>query len=213
MLTVGLLFGIIWTPNEAQTKAKEGGLVVVTDSEKWDAVVQCDNAYDNVFFYGVKTTGIFCRPSCKSKIPRQDNVLFFATSEDAIEYGLRPCKRCRPDLIEYMPMVETIEKAKLAMDTYFADREALTMKMKQLGMNQNYLIKSFGQQVGFSPVQYTNKLRIEKSKQILHSSNENILHVALASGFGSLSTFYERFKKQVGVTPKEYRRNSHGQKA
>ena len=185
----------------------------MTDIEKWDAVVQCNNVYDSVFFYGVKTTGIFCRPSCKSKIPRQENTLFFDTSQDAMKYGFRPCKRCRPDLIEYMPMVETVEKAKFAMDTYFADREALTMEIKQLGMNQNYLIKSFRQRVGLSPVQYTNKLRIEKSKQMLHGSNENILHIALASGFGSLSTFYESFKKQVGVTPKEYRSNRHGQKA
>jgi len=184
----------------------------VNHSEKWDAVLRCDNAYDNVFFYGVKTTGIFCRPSCKSKIPRQENVLFFDTSKDALKYGFRPCKRCRPDLSEYTPMAENVEKAKLAMDTYFADREALTLEMKQLGINQIYLLNSFRQQVGLSPVQYTNKLRIEKSKEMLQGSNENILNIALASGFGSLSTFYAIFKKQVGVTPKEFRKNSHGQK-
>lgn len=186
--------------------------MVLNNSEKWDAMVQCDNAYDNVFFYGVKTTGIFCRPSCKSKLPLQGNVMFFDKSADAVKYGLRPCKRCRPDLTQYKPMAESIEKAKLMMDTYYADRDVLALEMKQLGISQNYLTSLFRKQFGVSPVEYINKLRIEKSKELLHSTNINILHVALTCGCGSLSTFYEIFKKQVGVTPPKYRMNSRSEK-
>lgn len=186
--------------------------MLLTDNKKWDAVVHCVAEYDSVFFYGVKTTGIFCRPSCKSKLPLQENVLFFDRAEDAMGYGFRPCKRCRPDLIAYMPMAELIEKAKLVMDTYFADREALARQMKQLGISQNYLIRLFCQQFGVTPVQYINMLRITKSTELLYNTNIDILHVSLACGFGSLSVFYEKFKKQVGVTPKQYRENSLGEK-
>ena len=66
----------------------------------------------------------------------------------------------------------------------------------------------FRQQFGVTPVEYMNKLRIEKSKELLCSTNINILNIAMECGFGSLSTFYEIFKKQVSVTPKEYRKNS-----
>ncbi len=184
----------------------------MTDGEKWNAVIQCDKAYDDVFFYGVKTTGIFCRPSCKSKLPRQDHVLFFDRSEGALAAGFRPCKRCRPDLSEYMPMAEIVEQAKSVIDTCFADHEALTAKMSQLGISQNYLSGLFRRQLGLSPAEYRNKLRVEKSKELLYSTTIKVLPIALACGFTSLSAFYEIFKKLVGVTPREYRRNSKGAK-
>jgi AraC family transcriptional regulator of adaptative response / methylphosphotriester-DNA alkyltransferase methyltransferase len=63
----------------------------------WDATVSCDKEYDGAFFYAVKTTGIFCRPSCKSRVPNKDNVSFFLNASEAQKAGYRPCKRCRPD--------------------------------------------------------------------------------------------------------------------
>jgi len=73
--------------------------MALTDNEKWNSIVNCDSFYDGVFYYGVRTTGIFCRPSCKSKEPLKKNVVFFDRIEDAYSYGLRPCKRCRPDVL------------------------------------------------------------------------------------------------------------------
>ncbi len=69
----------------------------ISDTEKWQAVVNCDKGYDGLFFYGVTTTGIFCRPACRAKTPRRENVVFFGNAEQAIEAGFRPCKKCRPD--------------------------------------------------------------------------------------------------------------------
>ena len=68
----------------------------LTDNEMWKAVTSCDAALDEQFFYAVKTTGIYCRPSCKSRAPLRENVLYFETGEDACHAGFRPCKRCRP---------------------------------------------------------------------------------------------------------------------
>src|SRR5699024_9504338 len=64
----------------------------------WEAAISCDARYDGIFFYAVKTTGIFCRPSCKSRIPNKKNVSFFMNVAEAQDAGYRPCKRCRPDL-------------------------------------------------------------------------------------------------------------------
>lgn len=66
--------------------------------EMWKAVVDCDNRYDGKFLYAVKTVGVYCHPSCKSRTPLQKNTVFFASAEEAVKSGCRPCKRCRPDL-------------------------------------------------------------------------------------------------------------------
>lgn len=178
----------------------------LTDKEKWDAVVRCDSTYDGLFFYGVKTTGIFCRPSCKSKEPLRNNVEFFNGVEQAYGCGLRPCKRCRPDLLEFHPMLDIIEKAKDSFDTHFDDRDKLMAVIKELGISQNHLIYLFRQRFHRTPVEYINKLRVERAKERLSNTNLTILDIAMLCGFGSLSTFYELFKQQVGITPKEYRK-------
>ncbi|WP_442870390.1 Ada metal-binding domain-containing protein [Aneurinibacillus sp. Ricciae_BoGa-3] len=68
-------------------------------AEFWQAIVDCDQDYDGEFYYGVLTTGIFCRPSCKSRLPKINNVKLFQSIEDAENEGFRPCKRCRPQLL------------------------------------------------------------------------------------------------------------------
>jgi methylphosphotriester-DNA--protein-cysteine methyltransferase len=70
------------------------------DLQKWNAVQKGDPTFDGVFFYGVRSTGIYCRPSCRSKMPLRKNVEFFDSAEKAEERGFRPCKRCKPDLSE-----------------------------------------------------------------------------------------------------------------
>lgn len=176
----------------------------LTEDEKWKAVVGCDSKYDGVFYYAVKTTGIVCRPSCKSKEPKLHNVHFFDNLEDAHAMGFRPCKRCRPELIKFNPINDLAKKAKHIYDTFYTDRETLPLEISKLSISQNYLINIFHLQYNMTPVEYVNKLRIEKAKELLYENRYNILNIALQCGFGSLSTFYELFKKQVGMTPKEY---------
>ena len=179
---------------------------MLTDDEKWNAVVQCDSTYDCVFWYGVKTTGIFCRPSCKSKVPLRHNVEFFNEIQHACESGLRPCKRCRPDLVEFNPVLDVTEKVKFILDTWYDDRLQLAARLKELGISRNHLISLFRKQYQATPVEYCNKLRIEKAAQLIKESDGTILSIALLCGFGSLSTFYQFFKKHIGLTPQEYRK-------
>lgn len=186
--------------------------MALSEEGKWKAVITCNPVYDGAFFYGVKTTGIFCRPSCKSKNPRREHVAFFDTAEEARAWGLRPCKRCRPDLLEFRPQKELAEKLKQVYDSFYADQNRLEEEIGKLGISRNRLIQLFREQFGRTPVAYVNALRIRKSKELLSGTQDNILHIALQCGFGSLSTFYDLFKRSECMTPKEYRREA-GQKA
>lgn len=181
--------------------------MILKEDEKWQAVVECDECFDGQFFYGVKTTGIFCKPSCKSKTPLRSNVEFFDNGEAASSYGFRPCKRCRPDLLQYNPNIELIEKAKKIYDMYFYDSDKLRIELKKLGISQSHLSRLFQTQYGTTPMEYMNKLRINKAAILLSEANMNILNVANECGFGSLSAFYHRFKKSMGCTPSEYRKD------
>ncbi|MHB8076002.1 bifunctional transcriptional activator/DNA repair enzyme AdaA [Desulfosporosinus fructosivorans] len=175
------------------------------NEEKWKAALDCDPAYDGKFFYGVKTTGIFCRPSCKSKTPRRESVTFFNTAAEARDSGLRPCKRCRPDLLGFQPQKEIAEKIKAVYDLYSFDHNPLKEELKKLGLSRNRMSQLFHVQYGKTPVEYLNMLRIDKAKKLLADTQDKILQIALQSGFESLSTFYMQFRRMTSVSPKEYR--------
>ncbi|WP_083773434.1 helix-turn-helix transcriptional regulator [Desulfofarcimen acetoxidans] len=91
-------------------------------------------------------------------------------------------------------------------DNCFDNSNKLTLEIKQLHVSQNHLIRLFKQQFNITPIEYINKLRIKKATQLLSDAHMNVLNIALLCGFGSLSTFYECFKKYTGITPNEYRK-------
>jgi AraC family transcriptional regulator of adaptative response / methylphosphotriester-DNA alkyltransferase methyltransferase len=181
--------------------------VTISDDEKWEAVINCDKNYDGVFFYGVKTTEIFCRPSCKSKTPMRVNVVFFDDAAKAIESGFRPCKRCCPDEIVFQPDLELIKKAKELFDDNYTRHIDLAQISKQLGVSPNHLIKLFKLHCGLTPKQYIIKIRVAKAVKLLEQTHASIVEIAYAAGFKSLSSFYKCFKDQTGYTPSEYKRS------
>lgn len=184
--------------------------VRISDNEKWQAVISCNRNYDGRFFYGVKTTGIFCRPSCKSKTPVRDNVIFFDNAAKAMEFGLRPCKRCRPDKVVFEPELELMKKAKDIFDTEYDRQVDLSQISKQLGVSTNHLIKLFKQHNGLTPTQYIVYKRVEKAAELLIQTDINILEIAYITGFRSISNFYKCFKDQKGHTPNIYRESKGG---
>lgn len=173
--------------------------------EKWKAVIGNDSRYDGEFFYGVKTTRIFCRPSCKSKNPIKENVVFFSTAESAIKSGFRPCKRCRPDLIEYNPIINIARSMKEIYDKYYFDEELISFKLGELHIARSHLTRAFNKTFSLTPNAYINKIRIEKAKELLKASDKSITEISYDCGYKSLSTFYDNFKKVEGVSPMSYR--------
>ncbi|WP_181995728.1 methylphosphotriester-DNA--protein-cysteine methyltransferase family protein [Clostridium sp. AM58-1XD] len=140
--------------------------------EKWAAVISNDQRYDGRFFYGVKSTGIYCRPSCKSKNPSQKNVLFFDSREEAEFAGLRPCKICRPDLLSYDPAADMAEAVKDLIDRNFADRIALQDQLNSLGVSRRHLTELFERRFDMPPEQYMNQVRFSHAKSFEKPNNK-----------------------------------------
>jgi AraC family transcriptional regulator of adaptative response/methylated-DNA-[protein]-cysteine methyltransferase len=175
----------------------------VNDSKWWNAVITNDRSYDGKFFYGVKSTGIFCRPSCASKPPKPENVVSFESKEEAEKAGFRPCKRCRPDLIAYDPVTKLVDEAKAIIDCSFAERLELKEKLNALGITQRHLTELFEKRFDISPQQYIAQIRFRRAKELL-DAGERITDTAYAVGMESASSFATFFKKQGGMSPKEY---------
>jgi len=124
----------------------------------WEAVVQCDGRYDGFFYYAIKTTGIFCRPSCRSKTPKRENVEFFFSREEALRKGYKPCKRCRPDLQTsiYDPNREWIQEVKNLLETEFDKPWTLQRLSKRIGISPHHLQRLFKKETGVSPSAFSN---------------------------------------------------------
>lgn len=178
----------------------------MTSDKKWEAVINNDEKYDGIFFYAVKTTGIFCKPSCKSKMPKRKNVEYFDTKEKAYNANYRSCKRCRPDLLLYEPNKEIVEKIKKLADNYFSEKQVLQLEMKQIGLTSHRIVEIFKEQYGLTVNEYINKIRFEKAKILLENTDDEIIDIAYSVGFNSLSTFYRVFKKCSGQSPAVYKK-------
>ena len=175
------------------------------DPVKFAAVLNSDAAYDGKFFYAVKSTGIFCRPSCRSKAPRPENLEFFDTRDAATAAGYRPCKRCRPDLPDYAPYEDAAEALRQAIEVHFLDPEALALLLKTLGGRQAPVKAAFEARYGCLPAEMLRQRRLEiASHDLIHTSTP-ILKIALSSGFSSQSAFYDAFKKTYHMSPGKYR--------
>lgn len=177
-----------------------------TRQDKLAAVLSSDPAYDGQFFYAVKSTGIFCRPSCKSKNPKIENIDFFDTSDDAQRAGYRPCKRCRPDLLTYDPYKDNVEAICNAISTHLLEQETLASLMKALGARQDPVRSAFKKQHGCLPLELITQKRLSLAADGLLTTTKPILQIALDSGFSSQSAFYDAFKRTFHTSPGNYRK-------
>ncbi len=182
------------------------GISGMSFDEMYNAVLQNDESYDTVFFYAVKSTGIYCRPSCKSKAPKPENVEFFKTSDEARSAGYRPCKRCRSELLDYKPMKEIALKLKNLIDDMFADVKDLNTQMDKLGLSRKRMVEVFKDEYGVTPSGYVADLRYKEARRLLEQTDNEIIDVAYSVGFGSLSAFYKFFKERADMSPAAYRK-------
>ena len=178
----------------------------MTEQEMWNAVQNSDENYDGLFFYGVKTTGIFCRPSCKSKIPKKENICYFQSAEQARKAGFRPCKRCRSDLLEYKPMHNIATEIKQKLNNAVATNSQLSLE--EIGLTSRRLTEIFKQEYGITIKEYSDFLRLSLAKAMLSNTDKKVIDIAYESGFSSISSFNRFFKKKTGITPTEYRKYS-----
>ena len=177
-----------------------------------------DKSFDGTFFFGVKTTGIFCRPSCPSPVANEENVLYFESIFEALDLGLRPCYRCRPDI----EVEHTIGNAdgkyvvstalNMIYDGYLNYHSVVDLA-KELLVSDRHLRMLFVENLGVPPVKIAKMHKSLFAKKLLLFSNRSITDIAFASGFGSLRQFNDVFKEIFGATPsltRKERKVDHG---
>jgi AraC family transcriptional regulator of adaptative response / methylphosphotriester-DNA alkyltransferase methyltransferase len=184
--------------------ANEGtGEERITD-EMWQAIVNNDSSYDDQFFYAVKTTGIFCRPSCKSRPPKIENVRIFQNVQQAISENFRPCKRCKPTG-RRLPDEEWVTQITQFIDTNYAETLTLETLADMCHGSPYHLHRTFKRIKGMTPAEYIQQTRISKAIQYLTTSDKTITEIALAVGIPNTAYFITLFKRKTGYTPADYR--------
>lgn len=175
----------------------------ITD-EVWHAIVSNDHTYDNSFFYAIVTTGIFCKPSCRSRIPNKENVYIFQTASEALEANFRPCKRCKP-LDERLPDEAWVEQITEYIHLNYAKPLTLQTIAEMCHGSAYHLLRTFKRIKGITPAAYIQKYRIEKSITALLGTDLTVQEVARSVGIPNTPYFITLFKRVVGRTPNEYR--------
>ncbi len=168
-----------------------------------------DRSADGQFVYGVRSTGVFCRPSCASRRPRRDRVVFFDTTDAAERGGFRACRRCRPLDAAHDPWPERIRAACRAIAR--SDRPPTLASLARLvGGSPFHLQRTFKRMVGVSPREFAEARRFESVRQELRTSGD-VTTAIVNAGYGSSSRFYERAAAQLGMTPSHFRKGGDGQ--
>src|SRR5437764_239302 len=185
---------------------------MLEEERYWKAVLDRDKSMDGKFVFAVRSTGIYCRPSCPSRKPRRENVSFYVGPDEAEAAGFRACLRCHPKATEEpVPGVEIAERASRYIEANLDGESALTLAAigSHVGVSPYHLQRVFRRVMGVSPRQYASALRLERLKSGL-KKGENVTNAMYDAGYASSSRLYERAHASMGMTPGSYRRGGDG---
>ncbi len=168
----------------------------------WEMVVKRKASADALFVYAVRTTGIYCRPSCPSRRPLRTSVEFYPTSEMAERAGYRACKRCTPT--REHPQLRVLTSVCDYLDRHAEERVSLQALGKSVGLSPFHTQRLFRRCLGITPRQYLQTRRMEHFRRQL-AEGESVTSAIYGSGFGSSSRLYEHAREQLGMTPAELR--------
>lgn len=174
----------------------------------WRAVADRDGRYDGRFVYAVRTTGIYCRPSCPSRRPSHQHVRFFGGPDAAERAGFRACKRCHPRDAA-APRSSAVERARRWIDGHVDAPLRLTELAEVAGVSPAHLQRTFTRALGVSPKAYHEARRAERLRAQLKGGT-TVSRAIFDAGYGSGSRVYERAAGTLGMTPGRYRRGGAG---
>jgi AraC family transcriptional regulator of adaptative response/methylated-DNA-[protein]-cysteine methyltransferase len=183
------------------------GLDPLDPDRAWAAVLARDARLDGRLYYGVSSTGVYCRPSCPSRRPQRQNVSFYADPAAAEAAGLRACKRCRPE--GTTAAREAVEKVLALLDAEAEEPLTLERLGEEVGMSPAHLQRVFKRQVGLSPREYQAARRVERFKARVRSGDD-VTTALYEAGYGASSRLYEQADERLGMTPGAYRRGGQG---
>jgi AraC family transcriptional regulator of adaptative response/methylated-DNA-[protein]-cysteine methyltransferase len=178
-------------------------------AQYWRATVERDARADGTFVLAVRSTHIYCRPSCPARRPLRQNVIFFYTGEQAEKQGFRPCLRCRPN--EIAASAALVARAAKYLSESSEEGLRLSALARQLNANAGTLRRAFRQVTGLAPRELAQALRVKRFKSLLRAG-KNITDALYETGYGSSSRIYERSNAQLGMTPATYRKGGNGMK-
>lgn len=182
----------------------------ISEETFWQACLNRDTSFDGKFILAVRTTRIYCRPSCPARKPKRENVVFFKVPELAQQAGFRACKRCRPDdQILNDPQLELVRSICHYIEQNSAEPLTLQTLSQQFNLSAWHLQRTFKEYVGISPLDYTEACRINQLKHALRHGVP-ITDAIYEAGYGSSSRVYEKAAPQLGMTPRRYQRNGTG---
>jgi AraC family transcriptional regulator of adaptative response/methylated-DNA-[protein]-cysteine methyltransferase len=177
------------------------------DDQRWDGVLRRDRAMDGQFVTGVLSTGIYCRPSCAARHPRRDNVRFFATGTEARDFGLRSCRRCRPD--EVAADEAGVARA-LALIEASEEPPALADLAAIAGYSPYHFHRLFRRATGVTPAAYARAHRAGRAERALRES-DTVTDALYDAGYTAPARFYADAPDRLGMTPTRWRDGGRGE--
>lgn len=197
-----------------QSTSTAGG-VLLSAQDCYLAFKTRDAQYDGRFVVGVTSTGIYCRPVCRVRLPKPENCRFFADAVQAQLQGFRPCRRCRPDLAPkaYGWSLQDVS-ASLAAHALFlleeqrtkqSSKTTLQLVSQRLGISERHMRRIVQQHFGYSPIEFLQQQRLIDARRLLMESHLPIKQIAMASGYRSLRAFQAAFAKYDGRLPSTLR--------
>jgi len=177
----------------------------------WEALRQRDRGFNGRFYFSVKTTGVYCLPSCGARTPRRENVAFHASCAAAEAAGFRPCKRCRPrEWIIDKGLSRAVATACRLLDAVDSDETpSLEAVARKVGVTASTLTRRFQRELGVSPRDWLAARKTGRFKAAL-KSGDSVTEALYGAGYGSSSRVYENSDKVLGMTPATYRKGGAG---
>jgi AraC family transcriptional regulator of adaptative response / DNA-3-methyladenine glycosylase II len=180
------------------------------DSDRvWQAIEACDPRFDGWVFCGVKTTGIYCRPSCPARTPKRENVRLFGSAAAAQSAGFRACKRCRPDATPSSPewdlRADLVGRAMRLIADGLVDREGVAGLARRLGYTERHVHRQLVAVVGAGPLALARAQRAQTARILIETTALPIISVTFAAGFQSVRQFNATIREVFALTPSELR--------
>ena len=176
----------------------------------WDAVQARDARFNPIFVYSVRSTGIYCKPSCPSRRPRREQVEFFASPKEAESRGFRACLRCNPQTTAASdPQLEMVKRACRIIEDQATGALSLADLGARLNISPYHLQRTFKKVMGVTPRQYATAQRTSQFKSRI-KEGESVTDAMYNAGYGSSSRLYERANSELGMTPAAYHRGGAG---
>src|SRR2546426_6116317 len=183
---------------------------VTNNPELWDAVLSRDASRDGSFVFAVRSTGIYCRPSCPARRPHRKQVQFFQLPEAAEQAGFRACRRCHPRRVRHHhPQIELVRRVCAAVDEN--DEEPLTLEKlsANTGLSAHHVQRTFKDVMGITPRQYAESRRLTQFKANV-KRGASVTEAMYDAGYGSSRGLYEKSSAHLGMTPATYGRGGRG---